>query len=244
MKAMIRVRDHIDEIVEKCFSDEAKRILEFDVKGLNISVKDQFLYHYESACYLGEKDSMIRAIAYKVHQAADQLLRIENYQNNLVRLFDLGEYSKVKRGFRTELDTHSTIGAFGTETKGSSNRSDEYQATDNNRDININDSRTGASQTNEVLELNYAIPQAEITDDGKLNDPQVKEGDTAIGFQSFTKDLTTSDTLNTNRSNSQRTNTDTTTSSVRSASTTVRGGKIDEATDNVEYITNDARYKM
>lgn len=69
MRDMIRVKDHIDEIVEKCFSDQAKAILEFDIKGLRISVKDQFLYHYETACYLGDKDSMIRAIAYKVHQA-------------------------------------------------------------------------------------------------------------------------------------------------------------------------------
>lgn len=241
---MIRVKDYIDEIVEKCFSDEAKAILEFNVKGLSISTKDQFLYHYETACYLGDKESMIRAIAYKVHQAADQLLRIENYQNNLVRVFDLGEYSKVKRGSRTQLDTQSTIGAMGSESRSTSNRTDNYQSTDKNRDININDNRAGASETNELQDINHVIPQATITEEGALNNPQVLEGEDQIGFQRFTKDLTTSDTLNTNTSNSQRSNEDTTTNKLSSASTSVRGGKTDEATDEVTFVVNDARYKM
>lgn len=241
---MIRVRDHVDEIVEKCFSDDAKRILEFEVKGLSISVKDQFLFHYENACYIGDKDSLIRAVAYKVHMASDKLLKIENYQQNLVRLFDLGEYSRVRRGFKTEIDTNSTIGALGSETKSTFNRTDNYQSTDKNRDLNVSDNRTGTSQTNQVHELQYAIPQAEITDDGKLRDPQMTEDEDKMGFQHYSKDLSTSDSLNTNTLNSQRRNTDTSTNSLRNASTTVRGGKSDSSTDEVMFVTSDARFKM
>lgn len=266
---MIRVIDHIDEIVDTCFDQELRDLLEFTVNSTKVTVKDQFLFHYESACYEGTKESMIRGIMYKIHLQEDLVLKLKDYKINLSKILNLGEYSKVRLSYKEELGTETAIGASGSNTDNKNAQTDNYSGIDHNHNINVNDNRTAASQTNKVEELKAYIPQSKIMRDEdplgikkfqleddrpietptnytgfKLDNPQIQEEGELTGYQNLSKDLTSNETRDTNTTNSSRGGESTGESKTRSASTRVTGNKNDATETTSEFITNDARIKL
>lgn len=267
---MIRIIDCIDEVIDKCFSDpELKELLEFSVGATRVTIKDQFLHHYEKACYIGTKESLIRAILYRTHLQQDLLLKLSDYKKNLSRILELGEYSKVKLSYKEELGTETSIGAAGSNTTNKSSQADNFSGVDINQNLSINDNMTATSNTNRLEDLKTVIPQPkiEISDDPKtiktfrleddrivetdtnytsfkLNNPQYEETDEQIGYQNLTKDITSNTSVDTNRSNSSRGSLSSGTSESRSANTTVKGSTSDTTDRAVEFITNDARIKL
>lgn len=267
---MIKIIDCIDEIVDKCFGDpELKGILEFSVNANNVTVKDQFLHHYEKACYLGTKDSLIRAILYRTHNQQDLLLRLSDYKKNLSKILVIGEYSKVKMSYKEELGSETSIGASGSKTISDNKQVDNYSGLDVNNSIGINDNRTGSSQTNRLETLKDVIPQPTITADAepiqikqfqledgtstettinytqyKLNNPQYDESKEKIGYQNLTKDITTNHNNDTNITTSSKDGKSFGKTNTSSGNTTVKGNKSDVHDTVTEFITNDARVKL
>lgn len=259
-----RVKDHAEEIVNKCFTEENKQLLEFSINENVVSVLDQLLYHYQFACYRGSKDSLIKAIMYKIHQNVDILLRLKDLQTNYGKITELGEYSKVTMGYKEQLGTETTIGATGSESNTKNKQADNFSGTDTNRDISINDEQAANSQTNVVRDINIIMPTptikeidkkrksfqleesniSEVEKDSKgyiLDKPELKDGDNPLGFQNLTKNTTTSDTastLNTETSRGSESKGDT---KNRGASAKVKGAKSDEINRTAVFRTNDAR---
>lgn len=267
---MVRVVDCIDEIVEKCFGDqELKNKLEFTVSATKVTVKDQFLYHYETACYLGSKESLIRAILYRIHLQEDVLLKLENYKANLSRIFQLGEYSRVKLNYKHELGTETNIGVSVGDSKTDNVQADNHSGFDRNTNLSITDNKTGRSETNKVEDLAAVIPQPIIKDDlanvtlqryevteGQLTKsevdytgatmdlPQYEEKDDKVGYQHLTKDVTGNINRDLNYTESSRGSTTHNTNAHKGAKTNVKGNSSDTDDTVVEYVTNDARIKM
>lgn len=266
---MIRVIDCIDEIVEKCFGDrEVKELLEFTINNNKVSVKDQFLFHYENACYPGDKESLIRAILYKTHLQEDILLKLADYKQNLSRILELGEYSEVKLSYKEHLGTETTIGGSITTSSNDNKQVDNYAGYDRNTNINITDNRTGASETNRVEELKTVIPQPTMAqannvelpkyeivnrqlnvgsnqhNTNELNTPQYEESAKKIGYQNLTKDLTTNQSLDSNITNTSRASTSVNDGKHKTGRTDVRGNKSDTHHKSVSFITNDARVRL
>lgn len=267
---MIKIVDCIDEIVDRCFGDpELKGTLEFSVNTNNITVKDQFLHYYEKACYLGTKDSLIRAILYRIHNNEDLLLRLRDYKTNLSKILVLGEYSKVKMSYKEETGSETSIGASAGKTTSDNSQVDNYSGLDINNSIGINDNRTGSSQTNRLENLKDVIPQPTITADAepiqikkfqlengsptettinythyKLNNPQYDETKEKIGYQNLTKDITTNHNNDTNITTSSTGGKSFGTTKSNSGNTTVKGSKSDAHDTVAEFITNDARVKL
>lgn len=267
---MIKIIDYIDEIIDKCFGDpELKELLEFSVHTTNVTIKDQFLHHYEKACYIGSKESLIRAILYRIHNNQDLILKLRDYKINLSKILNLGEYSKVRLSYKEELGTETSIGVSGSHTENKSNQADNYSGVDNNTNLSINDNKTGVSNTNKLEDLKDVIPQPTIEvsetpitlktfrleDDRlvetpnnytrhKVNNPQYEETDEQIGYQNLTKDLTTNQSTDTNISSSSRGSSSSGDSTSKSANTTIKGNKSDAHDRTVEFITNDARVKL
>lgn len=267
---MVRVVDCIDEIVEKCFGDQSlKEKLEFTVSSTKVTVKDQFLYHYETACYLGSKESLIRAILYRIHLQEDILLKLADYTTNLTRIFNLGEYSKVRLNYKHELGTETNIGVSVGDSKTDNVQADNHSGFDRNTNLGIANTRTGRAETNRVEKLDAVIPQAQIKEDldnttlqkygviegrltmtpvnynqSNLDDPQYAEDDEKIGYQHLSKDLTTNTNRDHNYTESSRGSTAYTGNDSKNAKTNVRGNSSDVDDTVVEYVTNDARIKM
>lgn len=263
----IRVRDHVDEIVQNCFTEEHKNILEFAVGTKIMSLKEQFLYHYWHACYKGSKEGLIRAIIYRLHVNLDLLLRIQDLRENVRKVTELGEYSKVTLGYKESLGTETTIGASAGISHSENLQTDNYQGTDSSVNLNISDDRTATSQTNSLNPLNIVIPQPSISENTSaqktysindnniteseqtipkysLNNPQIQEGDNPLGYQNVTKDLSTSEGTNTTNTKSSRGAKTQGDFNNRGASANVKGTKGDEINRTSEFITNDARIKM
>lgn len=267
---MIKIVDCIDEIVAKCFSDpELVELLEFTVSGTKVTIKDQFLFHYETACYLGTKESLFRGLLYKTHLQQDLILKMLDYKKNITRILDLGEYSKVKLGYKEELGTETTIGASGSKSTHDTKQVDNYSGYDNNTNLNISDSRTGASETNRVEQLNTVIPQPSLANNphnieiqkfdiqnreiikepetpmsSQLNNPQYEESEDKVGYQHLSKDLTTNQSVDANITNTSRGSTSVGDGSSKTAKTNVKGNKSDTHDKTVEFRTNDARIKI
>lgn len=263
----VRVRDWSGHIVEKCFTQEVKEALEFTINETQMSVEDQLLYHYWNAYYFGTRDLMVKAIIYKIHQNMDLILRLQDLKKNILRILDLGEYSKVTLGYKETLGTESSIGVSAANSKTKNLQSDRYEGQDTTRDININDERTATSQTNVTEELKIFIPQPEITEGqtkGKtygltetsisenekespkftLNNPQMNEDGASLGFQNVSKNLSTSDSANTSNTASSRGTESRGDIDNKNARTEVKGAKSDEINRTSEFVTNDARLKV
>lgn len=267
---MIRIVDCIDEIVAKCFSDpELVELLEFTVSGTKVTVKDQFLYHYETACFLGTKESLFRGLLYKTHLQQDLILKLLDYKRNLSRILELGEYSKVKLGYKEQLGTETSIGASGSTSTHDSKQVDNFSGYDSNTNVNISDTRTGSSETNRVEQLNTILPQPSLANNphniqvqkfdiqnreltkepetplsSNLNNPQYEETEDKVGYQHLSKDLTTNQSVDSNISNTSRGSTSISDGSSKSARTNVKGNKLDTHDKTVEFITNDARIRL
>lgn len=267
---MIRIKDFINEIVNECFGDpDLKDLLEFTIHTTKMTIKDQFLHHYENACYMGSKESLIRAIMYRIHLQQDLILKLQDYKKNLSKILELGEYSKVKLSYKDELTTETTIGVTGSNTKNDSSQSDNFSGLDSNTNVGINDNQTAVSNTNELRDLKVVIPQPTITadeqpiqikkfqlEDGdltettldynkpKLNSEQYSEDEGKIGYQHLTKDLSTNQNNDTNISTSSRGGKTHNKSESKSANTNVKGNKSDVTDRTTEFITNDARVKL
>lgn len=270
---MIKVVDCIDEIVARCFNDqELVDILEFTVGGTKVTVKDQFLFHYETACYLGSKDSLIRGLLYKTHLQQDIILKLQDYRRNLMKILELGEYSKVKLGYKEQLGTETTVGVSAGQSTHDTKQADNYSGHDSNTNVNISDTRTGASETNRVEELKTVIPQPTINPNPamqsnttvrkydlqnrevieerensttpQLNDPQYDESEEKIGYQHLSKDLTTNQSIDTNVTNTSRGSSSVSDGTNKTARTSVKGNKSDAHDKTVEFRTNDARVRL
>lgn len=267
---MIKVVDCIDEIVARCFSDqELVDILEFTIGGTKVTVKDQFLFHYETACYLGSKDSLFRGLLYKTHLQQDIILKLQDYRRNLMKILELGEYSKVKLGYKEQLGTETTVGVSAGQSTHDTKQADNYSGHDSNTNVNISDTRTGASETNRVEELKTVIPQPtmgsvptnttvrkydlqnrevieerENSTTPQLNDPQYDESEEKIGYQHLSKDLTTNQSIDTNVTNTSRGSSSVSDGTNKTARTSVKGNKSDAHDKTVEFRTNDARVRL
>lgn len=267
---MVRIIDCVDELVEKCFGDQQLvELLEFTTNATKVTIKDQFLFHYESACYMGDKDSLIRALLYKTHLQQDLLLKIADYKRNLSRILELGEYSRVRLHYKEELGTETTIGVSGSNSTHDTKQADNYSGYDTNNNLNIADSRTGRSETNRVEELKTVIPQPSLAknvdfvqtpkydlqnrelnrvDEAHtptyLNNPQYEDSDDKVGYQHLTKDLTTNQSVDSNVTNTSRGSSSASDGSTRAGHTNVKGNKSDVHDRTVDFITNDARVRL
>lgn len=267
---MVRIVDCIDEIIEKCFGDDdLKAKLEFTLSGTRVTVKDQFLYHYETACYVGSKESLIRAILYRIHLQEDILLKLADYKTNLTRIFNLGEYSKVRLNYKHELGTETNIGVAVGDSKTDGVQSDNHSGFDKNINLSITDNKTGRADTNKVEDLANVIPQPKIKQalnnnalqkydviEGQLvktqvdftptelENPQYEEKDDQIGYQHLTKDVTANTNNDNNYTESSRGSKNYSKTDHKSAKTNVKGNSTDVDDKVVEYVTNDARIKM
>lgn len=263
----IKVKDHIAEIVEKCFSEEYKEALEFTVNNETVTLAEQFKYHYGDACFYGTKEDLISAIRYRAQTRMDIILRLQDLKTNINKVTELGEYSKVNLGYKETLGTETTIGASAAKSKSTNKQTDQFKGYDLTTNVNISDDRTGTSQTNLVNKLDVIFPQPSISLSKEssskfslsenqiqetetqipkvtLNNPQHKEGDNAIGYQNLTKELSTTEganTINTSTSRGGETSGDLNSNNLN---TNVKGSKSDEINRNVEFVTNDARVKL
>lgn len=263
---IIRVKDHIDTIMQQCFNDSIKNLLEFDVSSFQISLKDQFLHYYETAKFAGTLETLIRSIKYRIHKNEELLVRLKDLQTNLKKITDLGEYSKVKLRYLESLGTESSIGASISNSQTKNKQTDKYSGIEQNDNLNIIDDQTAESDTNETDNLQNYIPQPSIVDDNqstnvnkysienntinetptgyvlkKLNKPEAK---TEPSFQKITKDLSTNESNNTTITNTSRGGNYENKSDYKSTNTKIKGNKSDEDEKMVEFITNDARFRV
>lgn len=265
---VIRVKDYIDQIVEQCFNQDIKDLLEFSLFNNRVSVKDQFLHYYEQAKYQGDLTSLIRSIKIRIQRNEPLVMQLKDQNTNIQRLLELGEYSKVTTRYLETLGTESSVGASASSSNSQNKQADTYSGIEQNDNLNISDEQTAVAQTNAVELLEVQLPQPTLAAeqnsksylkysirDGnlnetptsystkKLNKPQQEEKD-PFGYQNFTKDLNTNESNTTTATNTSRGSDSSTTSNAKTATSNVKGARSDESERSVEFITNDARFKL
>lgn len=263
----IRVKNYIDEIYETCFSQENKDTLEFTQNNIKVTIKDQLLYYYSTACYPGTKDDLIKAMMIKINQQEDLLLRIKDYNENINRIVRIEEYNDVSISYTDTLESETNIGVSALNSNSHSTQADKFSGIDQTKNTNIIDDISASSQTNRVesvsaifsnptlgdsdpkqLEIYNATKSNITTENVAYKESELKDHNQKLpedyGFQVVNKSQNIGQSVNNNTSKTASASNSFREMDNKASNANIKGSKQDKLRRNIDYNTNKNRLKL